>query len=259
MDLETLVYEKRGHVVTITLNRPHAMNAYDSVMCGELTRVWEEVQRDDDVRVAILTGAGDRAFCSGIDVKEMASGGQVFSVSRGEVRLTARQCKVWKPVIAAVNGFCIGGGLHFVADADMTICSENSTFFDTHLRIGQVMAVEAIGLSRKIPLGEVLRMVLTSGGGRMGAQRAYEVGLVSEVVPPGPAHGRGERYRRRRGACAPVAVRGSLEAIWRSLNMGVEDATVLAHHIIKENWHTEDFLEGPRAFAEKREPVWKGR
>ena len=164
MDLETLVYEKRGHVVTITLNRPHAMNAYDSVMCGELTRVWEEVQRDDDVRVAILTGAGDRAFCSGIDVKEMASGGQVFSVSRGEVRLTARQCKVWKPVIAAVNGFCIGGGLHFVADADMTICSENSTFFDTHLRIGQVMAVEAIGLSRKIPLGEVLRMVLTSGG-----------------------------------------------------------------------------------------------
>lgn len=215
MDLEALVYEKRGHVVTITLNRPHAMNAYDSVMCGELTRVWEEVQRDDDVRVAILTGAGDRAFCSGIDVKEMASGGQVFSVSRGEVRLTARQCKVWKPVIAAVNGFCIGGGLHFVTDADMTICSENSTFFDTHLRIGQVMAVEAIGLSRKIPLGEVLRMVLTSGRG--GGPHGCPAGLRGRAGqpggPPGPAHGRGERYRRRRGACAPVAVRGSLEAI----------------------------------------------
>ena len=259
MDLKTLIYEKRGGIAYVTMNRPESMNAYNSVMCQELPQVWEDFRQDDDVRVAILTGAGEKSFSSGIDVKEMATTGEAFSVQQGEVRLTARQCKVWKPVITAVNGYCIGGGLHFVGDADITICSEKSTFFDTHLRIGSVMAVEAIGLSRKIPMSEVLRMVLTSGGYRINAQRAYEIGLVSEVVPQDRLMSTATGIAEQVAECAPLAVRGSVEAIWRSLNMGTEDAMVLGRHIIQENWHAEDFTEGPRDFAERRKPAWKGR
>lgn len=259
MDLKTLIYEKRGHIAYVTMNRPQAMNAYNRVMCQELPQVWEDFDRDNNLRVAILTGAGDKAFSSGIDVKEMAATGEAFSVQRGEVRLSAKQCKVWKPVVAAVNGYCIGGGLHFVAEADIVICSENASFFDTHLRIGSVMASEAIGLSRKIPLGEVLRMVLTSGAERMSAQRAYEIGLVSQVVPLDRLLPTATSIAEKVAECAPLATLGSVEAIWRSLNMGIEDATVLGRHIIMENWHTEDFVEGPRAFAEKRKPNWKGR
>lgn len=259
MNLKTLVYEKQGHIAYVTMNRPDVMNAYDTVMCQELPQVWEDFAQDQDMRVAILTGAGEKGFSTGIDLREMAATGEVSSVQRGELRLTAKQCRVWKPVIAAVNGYCIGGGLYFVADADIAICSENASFFDTHLRIGSVMALEAIALSRRIPLGDVLRMVLMSGAERMSAQRAQDIGLVSEVVTLDQLLPTATSIAEKVAECAPLAVSGSLEAIWRSLNLGLEEALVLGHHIIKENWHTEDFLEGPRAFAEKRKPVWKGR
>lgn len=268
MTFSTLIYEKKGRIAYITLNRPERMNAHNSVMLKELPQVWEDVKNDSDIWVAIVTGAGDRAFCTGADVKEMSELGiergypsdVVFDASGEPIfRITQRHNDVWKPTIVAINGICAGGGLHFVADGDIVICSENAQFFDPHVTVAQVAALESIGLSRKIPLEIVLRMVLTGAAERISAQRAYEIGMVSQVVPLPELMPTATKIAEKILQNAPLAIRGTLKAIWKGLELPLHDALTQGWHLIMENWHTEDWKEGPRAFAEKRKPEWKAR
>jgi enoyl-CoA hydratase/carnithine racemase len=263
VNFETILYEKRDRIAKITLNRPHRLNAFDSVMRAELPQAWRDVREDPDVWVVIVTAAGDRAYCTGVDVREAADAGGVgnFDSSEewGSLQITSLQTGTWKPVITAINGICAGGGLHFPADSDIVICSENATFFDPHVDAGQVSAIEPIGLSRRMPFEAVMRMVILGGRERLPARRAYELGLVSEVVAP-------ERLQERALELATLALEGSpativasKRAVWEGLERGLHEAYRHGFGYIRAHWNHPDNLEGPRAFAERRKPRWAVR
>src|SRR3954449_8172797 len=185
---QTLSVSRSGPVGWLVFNRPDSANAMDATMLAELERAWQELDADPAVRVIVNTGAG-HAFQTGLDVRQLsrdpdALREQSRRTKRAELRLTAWHNQVWKPVIAAVNGVCAGGGLHFVADADIVIASSDATFVDPHVSVGQVTAYEAIGLVRKMPVEAVMRMALVGRHERMSASRARELGMLSEVVDP---------------------------------------------------------------------------
>jgi enoyl-CoA hydratase/carnithine racemase len=254
-------FEKKDGVATLTLDNPKARNAFDYEMTQELRRRWAEIERDPEVVCAIVTGAGPKAFCTGWDITSTAAGeSQKFAkVAREDApysQITALQNRCWKPVVTAVNGMCLGGGLHFVADSDLVIASETATFFDTHCEVGLVAALEPAGLARKIPLDAVMRMMLLGSKERMSAQRAYEIGLVGEVVPPDRLM---ERARELAGIIArysPTALARTKRAIWRSLDHGLEEGLDAAYAELEAHADHEDMVEGTKAFLEKRKPRW---
>lgn len=262
-DFETIVYDKRGAVLEITLNRPNQLNALSRQMEADLAQAWDHFDADDDLNVAIITGAGDKSFCAGADLKGWVNVGGV-SIGKGLDRrgfqahgkFTSYRAGTWKPVICAVNGLCIGAGLHFVHDSDIIICSDNATFFDTHLGVGQVAAGEPIGLSRRAPLGMVLAMTLLGKLDRLSAQRAYDLGLVLEVVPQGTVLDRARELADFVLEQAPIATRISKKAIYYGLNLGLRDAFELGSYMHQSNQGSEESLEGPQAFVEKRAPSW---
>src|SRR5205807_2647156 len=181
---DSLLLRVDGGVATITLNRPDRLNALDRTLARDLADAWRTVGDDDEVRAVILTGAG-RGFCSGLDLDAAAVSAPEptqRTAFHDSVRLTAVHNGVWKPVVTAVNGVCAGGGLHFVADSDITICSEDATFLDPHVSVGQVSALEPIGLVRRVPFEVVMRMALMGREERLDADTALRCGLVSEVV-----------------------------------------------------------------------------
>ncbi len=180
----TVDKERHGRVLLVTMNRPHRLNAYDRAMVDELRETWTEFGQDDTLHAAVVTGAGTKGFCTGFDVDDTLAAG-VTSPSldhAGRVALTSKDVGVMKPVVTAVNGYCCAGGWHFVNDADVVLCSETATFFDTHHDVGIANPVEAVGAMSKLPLGEVMRLVLTGRDYRIGAERAYQLGLVTEVT-----------------------------------------------------------------------------
>ncbi len=190
-----LLVERRGPVGWLIFDRADAGNAMDATMFDELERAWGELADDPDVRVIVNTGEG-RAFQTGVDVVQLAHDKEALRAhSRrtrdAELRFTAWHCGVWKPVIAAVNGTCAGGGLHFVADADIVIAASDATFVDPHVSLGQVVAYEGIALARKSPMEPVLRMALVGRHERLDAARAHQLGILSEVVDPPERPARG--------------------------------------------------------------------
>jgi enoyl-CoA hydratase/carnithine racemase len=185
---ETLVVERRGAIGWLTFNRPGAGNAMNALMMQELEGAWQELDRDAAVRVIVNTGSG-KAFQTGVDVAQMsrdldALREQSRRTKRFELRFTGWHNDVTKPVIAAVNGVCAGGGLHFVADADVVIAGANATFLDPHVSVGQASVYETIALAKKSRMEAVLRMAFTGRAERLSAQRAYELGIVSDVIDP---------------------------------------------------------------------------
>ena len=226
---ETLRVELIDHVGWLEFDRPDVGNAMNSVMFTEIERAWAVLDADPEVRVIVNTGNG-RAFQTGLDVVELSRNPDALReqsrrTKRADLRLTAWHNHVWKPVIAAVNGVCAGGGLHFVADADIVIASADATFLDPHVSIGQVTAYEAIALVRKSPMEAVMRMALTGRHERITAVRAYQLGILSEVVDPP------ERLRERALALAsdiarnsPAALRATKQALWHALEVGLTDA-----------------------------------
>lgn len=268
MAYEHVIYEKKGHIAIITLNRPQRLNAFNVAMRKELWQVWHEFEGDEDAWVAIVTGAGDRAMCTGIDVREAAereAAGEQYRLSAGPIeqatpyRWGPLRNNVSKPVIAAINGMCAGGGLDFATEADIVICSENAEFFDPHVSIGWVSAHEMIQMSRRIPFGQALRMALMGNQERMGAQRAYEVGLVSQVVPLSQLMTTAMEIAEKMVKNGPLAVRGTKLGMWRSLDKPLDEAELIGNFFLKQVERSEDHAEGPKAFAEKRAPQWKAR
>lgn len=224
--LAALRVERRGAVLVIEMNRPDVLNAYDRQMTSELRAVWRWLRDEDALRVAVLTGAGTRSFSTGLDVTDTLDAG-VLSPSLdadGRVALTARDLRVNKPVIAAVNGYCCAGGWHFINDADIVLCSATATFFDTHVDVGLSNPVEAVGLLSRLPAGEVLRMVLSGRAYRLDAQRALQLGLVTEVTEPARLVARAVEIAEVIAGHPPGVLAGSLEVIWRAIEAQRADA-----------------------------------
>jgi len=259
---EHLLIERRGPVGWLINNRPDQLNAMNSAMRDEFAVAWNELEADPDVRVIVHTGEG-RAFQTGVDVSEIASDGIGMeryreSAENFDFHFTAWHQGVTKPVITAVNGICAGGGFHWVADADICIAASDAQFFDPHTSIGQVVSLEAIGLMRKMPVEAVMRMALVGRYERMPASRAYELGMISQVVDPP------ERLRDEAQALAetvarnsPAAMAATKRALWRALEMGLTDACKAGAKDLASLWGHPDQAEGPAAFAEKREPRWQ--
>ena len=259
MSYETLLLERRGHVAILTLNRPERMNAFDSAMRAELPLAWQEISDDPEIRVVVLTGAGDRAFCAGMDLREAATSGAPRSAEGGvpRVQLTSMDCDVGKPVICAVNGVCAGGGLAFVADSDICICSENASFTDGRTRAGQISIHGTLRLARRIPIEALLRMVLLASAERLTPARAYDIGLVSQIVPHDRLRETAIELAEVVAKNSPSAVHYTRQAIWESLNHGLDRALEMGWNAITRYSRSHpDVQEGARAFVEKREPNW---
>jgi enoyl-CoA hydratase len=261
MAYDTLIVERRGPVGWLIFNRPTVANAMNSVMFTELEAAWAELDGDDDVRVIVNTGAGS-AFQTGLDLVQLARDPaalreQTRRTATADLHFTAWHQRVDKPVIAAVNGVCAGGGLHFVADADIVIASASATFLDPHVSVGQVTAYEAIGLLRKMPAEAVMRMALVGRHERISAARALRLGMISQLVDPP------ERLAEEAQALAelvarnsPAAMAATKRALWQALELGLTEACRAGAKELVSMWGHPDQEEGPRAFAEKREPVW---
>jgi enoyl-CoA hydratase/carnithine racemase len=216
---ETIRYDTDDdHVATITLDRPDVLNAFNRTMCDEMRAAWRLVKDDPGVHTVVLRAAGDRAFCAGLDTSQPY--GQPDDVwnheDPGEL-LSPKWQQVWKPVVCAVHGICTAGAFYFVNESDVVICSDDATFFDSHVTYGMVSALEPVGLMRKIGLGETLRMALSGNDERVSADTALRIGLVTEVVP------RAELWARAHDIAAAIArkptaaTQGTVRAIWESL------------------------------------------
>jgi enoyl-CoA hydratase/carnithine racemase len=218
---ESLEVERRGPVGWLVFDRPDKGNAMDATMLRELEAAWQELDADPEVRVIVNTGNGP-AFQTGLDVVQLnrdkeALREQSRRTKRAELRLTAWHNQVWKPVIAAVNGVCAGGGLHFVCDADVVLLSTTATLLDPHVSIGQVSAYETIALVRKSPMEPVLRLALAGRHERLSAERAFELGICSEVVEPDELRDRAQSLAELIARRDPALLAATKRALWSAL------------------------------------------
>ncbi|MGH8986562.1 MAG: enoyl-CoA hydratase/isomerase family protein [Acidimicrobiia bacterium] len=260
-NFECLLVERHGPVGWLINNRPDRLNAMSARMRDEFALAWEELDGDPEVRVIVHTGEG-RAFQTGVDVTEIATDGMGMeryrqSLEDFDLHFTSWHQKVWKPVITAVNGVCAGGGFHWVADADIVIAASDAEFFDPHVSIGQVVAIEAIGLIRKMPVEAVMRMAFVGRHERLSAARAYELGMISQIVPPDRLREEAQALAEKIARNSPAAMRATKRALWGALELGLTDACRAGAKELVSMWGHPDQEEGPRAFAEKREPRWQ--
>ncbi len=266
MSFETVQFEVADRVATITLNRPDRLNAVNQQMKDELRACWQRVKDDPDIWVAIITGAG-RAFSTGADVEALDAGGfkkpdrwrELCMHETIRVWPTPRRMGLHKPVICAVNGLVGGVSLDLVTESDIPIASDQAQFFDPHVSIGYVSSHEMVNMARRVPVAVCLRMALLGNRERMTAHRAYEVGLVTEVVPAERLMVRARELAGMVLQNAPLAVWGTKLAVLRGLGLPIEQAEEIAAGYLEVVEQSEDHAEGPRAFMEKRQPVWKAR
>ncbi|CUU59285.1 Enoyl-CoA hydratase/carnithine racemase [Parafrankia irregularis] len=267
MEFETITYEVADRVATITLNRPRQLNAINKAMMRELAVAYDAAEADEDVWLVLITGSG-RAFCTGADVTEIPTDGgnladtpylSTYDQWEAPQEATPPFRTMAKPIIAAVNGICCGAGLDLVTTTDIVIASERAEFFDPHVSIGVVSGRECVRLARVLPRTVALRIALTGRHERLGARRAYDLGLVTEVVPHDDLLARAREVAAIVNRNAPLAVRGTRLAIHKSLDLPLHEGELLAESFRERVKRTEDSLEGPRAFVEKREPVWRAR
>jgi enoyl-CoA hydratase/carnithine racemase len=260
-EYERLIVEKSDGVGWIVLNRPEAGNAFDALMLDELETAWAQLDADPDVHV-IVNVANGKAFCTGMDVVQVARDKQAMRkhsrrTRDAQLKISSWHCGVWKPVIAAVNGVCAGGGLHLVADADIVIAAAEATFVDPHVSVGQAVAYEAITLLRKSPMEAITRMTLSGKGERISAQRAYELGIVSQVVAAGELRAAAGQLAAAIATNSPTAMRATKKALWHSLEVGLSEAKSMATAEIWRLRDHADHAEGVRAWRDKRPANWQ--
>ncbi len=216
----TIIYETSDdHVATITLNRPKVLNAFDRQMCEEIGRVWQVVKNDPDVHAVVLRAAGDRAFCVGLDTsKPYGQPDDIWNHEDPGAPLSPKWQQVWKPVVCAVQGMATGGAFYFLNESDIVICSQDATFFDSHVTYGMVSALEPIGMVRRIGLGETLRIALSGNDERVTAATALRIGLVTEVVAREDLWARAHEIAAGIARKPTAATQGTVRAIWDSLD-----------------------------------------
>jgi enoyl-CoA hydratase/carnithine racemase len=257
-EFTTIEFDVADHVATITLDRPDQLNSFTETMCAEMVTAWGIVRDTDDIHVAVLRANGERAFCTGIDIKAGMWWGDknIWNQEDPGVFLGPRSNRVWKPVVCAIQGMCAGGGQYFVNECDIVICADTATFFDPHANGGIVSALEPIGmLQRGVPLGDVLRWALMGTEERITADTALRLGLVSEVVAFDELRSRAADIAAQIAARNPVAIQGTVRAIW--------EATEMTPHMGKQNGlaytHIGNKPASVRAGAERvnRKPMFR--
>jgi enoyl-CoA hydratase/carnithine racemase len=254
-----LRYDKQNHIAYITLDRPGRGNSLTPAMHVLIRKIWRDVKDDPDVRVVVVTGTGDQHFCTGADLDVIATEGRVSQGSgpvNSEVFWSPRQNNVWKPVICAVNGACAGGGIHFVADADIVLATPDAYFVDPHVNVGMVGGLESTSLAYRLPIGTVLRMTLMGRSYRMSADRAFQLGLVDDVVERDQLLATATEMASAIAENSPTAVSLSKQAIWATREMSYQQALEYSWALIRMHWGHPDFREGPLAFSEGRRPEW---
>jgi enoyl-CoA hydratase/carnithine racemase len=264
---ESILYEVDDRIATITFNRPEQLNAVSPQMVGELRAAYAAAEADESVWIIIVTGAG-RAFCAGADVTEIPDDGRVvydepylstYAQWEAPQEATPPFRSMTKPVLTAVNGLCCGAGLDLVTTGDITIASERAEFFDPHVSIGLVAGREMVRLARILPLNVAMRVALAGRYERMSAQRAYELGMVTEVVEHDRLLERAREIAQLVNRNAPLAVRGTRLAIRKGIDLPLHEAEILAETFRERVVRTDDAKEGPLAFKEKRTPKWQGQ
>ncbi|MCX7066019.1 MAG: enoyl-CoA hydratase-related protein [Proteobacteria bacterium] len=250
--------EKDGHLTIVTIERPERMNALHPAANAELGVLFDEFAADNDAWVAIITGRGERAFSAGNDLRHQAEGGKRVPTPRGFGGLTSR-FDLTKPVIAAVNGVAMGGGFEIALACDLIIASDNALFALPEPRVG--LAALAGGLHRlprQIGTKQALGMILT--GRRVSAAEGKSLGFVNEVVPQTKLLETARRWAREICECAPLSIRASKDVVYRGLAVAsLQDALAQPYESVRAMASSADFVEGPKAFAEKRPPNWQGR
>jgi enoyl-CoA hydratase/carnithine racemase len=251
--------ERDGHVLTITLDRPEVLNAMHPDGHAELARAFDEYAANPELRVAIVTGSGDRAFCVGTDLKALAATGDHTKPATGFAGITHR-FDLWKPVLAAVNGLCLGGGVEILCACDLALAADHAEFGLSEPRVG----LAALGggalqrLARELPMKEAMWLVLRAQ--RIGAAEAQRIGLVNKVVPRAELMVQARALADELLACAPLALQASKQVMLQSLEEpDFARAMTQRYEAAERMLASEDAREGPRAFAERRKPVWKGR
>jgi len=246
-------YKKEGRLARIIINRPEAMNALNSDVFQGLRNTFNDFRDDDDLWVAILTGAGDEAFCAGWDIKELASG---FSLDGDSEPV--RPDNIWKPFIAAINGYCLGGGCEMALMCDIRIASESAQFGQPEVNIGFMPAMGAtVRIPRFLPGAVAAEMLLT--GNRINAREALRIGLVSRVVPDEKLIETADEIAKTILTRGPLGVRAVKESMVRGYGMTIDEGLALEKVLSAYLLTTEDFAEGTKAFTEKRPPRYKGK
>ena len=267
-DFETLLYTEDDGVATVTLNRPEKHNSFDLQMQRELRELWTGLRWHRAVRVVVLTGAGDQAFCTGIDREEsvqdyLAEDQDPDPIAAGPVRtpfmyndpgtfINPKQNDMWKPVVTAVNGMACGGAFTMLGESDIIVAAEHATFFDPHVTYGMVAGFESVHLLQKLPLGETLRMALLGVNERMSADRAYQLGLVSEVVPKETLMERATWIARAIASAPEYAVQGTVRAVWMAHDLARRDAMAHVSSFVALGTRFDDIAEGEAAFQADR-------
>jgi enoyl-CoA hydratase/carnithine racemase len=273
-DFETITYDVRDGVAWVTLNRPDVLNAFNAQMQAELKQVWRGLRGDDSARVAVLTGAGDRAFCTGIDrtetmgtkggsahgdAKPVGSRGTAFHFDDPGENIGPKSNDLWKPVIAAVNGIACGGAFYMLGEVDFIIAAESATFFDPHVTYGMAASFESMHILQKAPLGEVLRMQLLGAHERMSAQRAFQIGMVTEVVPDAELASATERVARIIADRPTLAVQATVRATWAANDLPRKEALALGYSYIGLGTNQESIAEGQEFFSSGQRVEWRLR
>ena len=268
--MPAVIYEKKGHIARVTLNRPEVHNAMDAEVIVRLAEAWQDFAADDSLRVAIITGAGDKAFSSGADLRRLIplmSGARQpedewdrrFLEDRKLMNAALlRGFELYKPIIAAINGFCLAGGTELIQATDIRIAAEHATFGLTEVKRAIIPGGGSmVRLPRQVPFCRAMEVLLV--GDSMSAEEAHRIGLVNRVVPPGELMAAAEDFARRIAENGPLAVRKIKETVVKALGRPMEEGYALEDEAVRFIIRTEDAREGPRAFAEKRLPNYTGR
>ncbi|BBO79479.1 crotonase [Desulfosarcina ovata subsp. sediminis] len=252
-------FKIENHVAYITLNRPEAMNSLDPESTIQLKEIWGQVRGDDDIRVAVLTGTGEKSFCTGTDMKKTPPPSECMaSIWLREGQPIVPHMKTWKPIICAINGYAVGGGLEMALACDLRIASSNAKFGLTEVKVASLAGLNGTQcLPRAIPQAVAMKMLLT--GEMIDAQEALRVGLVSDVVEPQGLMDLAGKYATRIAGNAPLSVKAAKQAAVMGLDMPLDHGIAFSHLLWGALRDTEDRKEGFQAFSEKRAPEWKGR
>ncbi len=259
----SIIYEKRDRVAYITINRPEARNAIDLETMQELSNAWKDFRDDDNLWIGVITGAGDKSFSSGADLKSLipflTSGGRTGEQNDdGGFGGITRGFECWKPIIAAVNGHCFAGGFEIMLACDLRIASENATCGLTEARWGIIPAAGGTQrLPRAVPMAKAMEIVLMAE--QMSAQEAYRIGLINKVVPQTELTNEVERWVTTLLERGPLALRAAKQAMLQGLSLPLDEGMKLEQRLASSLFATEDAREGPLAFAQKRKPQFKGK